>query len=203
MCVNHGGVLIKAKAIKALFTNSLTELLKTKQIQNISVREISEGCGLSSRSFYNHFADKNDLVKYSYLILNEEAWFENGKLCNLERALERWGNQVLNNFSFFSNTYCYTGQNNIRDAVMEKGCHDLARLLENNGHEDLLKDPMCLELIRFYMSGLATMLEHEVMYPKSKSPWSNVDNYLFYLPQKLYRILIDPPITTEATPTHG
>lgn len=66
---------------KTIFGNALLELLAGTAINYISVRQITEICGLSSRSFYNYFADKFDLMNYVYYCANESCWFENGKPC--------------------------------------------------------------------------------------------------------------------------
>lgn len=45
---------------------SLMEIAERKHVDKISVREICEGCGLSTRTFYNNFRDKYDLITWVY-----------------------------------------------------------------------------------------------------------------------------------------
>ncbi len=45
-----------------LLADSLLEIAKTKDVDKITIKEIVENCGLSSQTFYNHFADKYALI---------------------------------------------------------------------------------------------------------------------------------------------
>jgi AcrR family transcriptional regulator len=49
---------------KAICARTLNELLKTKTIDSISVREIVENSDLGHSTFYNHFTDKYDLANW-------------------------------------------------------------------------------------------------------------------------------------------
>lgn len=49
-----------------VFANALRRVARTKTFERISVREIVNEAGYSSRTFYNHFRSKYDLVFWSY-----------------------------------------------------------------------------------------------------------------------------------------
>lgn len=51
---------------KKRIIEAFMELAKTKGIDKISVVEISEKCGITSQTFYNHFSDKYELVLWTY-----------------------------------------------------------------------------------------------------------------------------------------
>ncbi|MFA6846084.1 MAG: TetR family transcriptional regulator, partial [Sphaerochaetaceae bacterium] len=59
---------------KAL-AQALKELLNTKNLDNITVKDISSYCGLSRQTFYYHFSDVFDLVRW---IFSTEALDELG-----------------------------------------------------------------------------------------------------------------------------
>ena len=48
------------------FANALRRVARTKTFEQITVREIVREAGYSSRTFYNHFRSKYDLVFWSY-----------------------------------------------------------------------------------------------------------------------------------------
>ena len=53
---------------KERFALALMELLESNSFERISVGDIVGLSGLSSRTFYNHFRDKNELLAYLYRI---------------------------------------------------------------------------------------------------------------------------------------
>lgn len=57
---------------KQYFEESLKEICLKKSFDSISVRDIAENCGLSTRTFYNHFKDKRDLVLWIFTSKVEE-----------------------------------------------------------------------------------------------------------------------------------
>lgn len=52
---------------KELLAESFRELAKTKKINKITVKDITENCGYSVATFYRHFNDKYDLIAWAYL----------------------------------------------------------------------------------------------------------------------------------------
>ena len=48
------------------FEESLQELIEYKPFERITVREIAGNCGMTTRTFYNYFQDKYDLILWTY-----------------------------------------------------------------------------------------------------------------------------------------
>lgn len=53
-------------ATKMALTASLKRLMAQKPLNKISIREITEGCGVNRQTFYYHFEDIYDQVKWMY-----------------------------------------------------------------------------------------------------------------------------------------
>ncbi len=51
---------------KKILTESLKELMATKSLEKITVREIVAGCGLNRQTFYYHFSDIYDQVRWMF-----------------------------------------------------------------------------------------------------------------------------------------
>lgn len=51
---------------KQLMVNAGKELLKKKPLNKISVREITEACGVNRQTFYYHFDDVYDMLKWAF-----------------------------------------------------------------------------------------------------------------------------------------
>ena len=53
---------MKRKTTKELLAESFQELAQNKRIDKITITEITQNCGMSQPTFYNHFKDKYDLI---------------------------------------------------------------------------------------------------------------------------------------------
>lgn len=51
---------------KKALSSSLKNLMQTKPLNRISVREIAEACDLNRQTFYYHFEDVYDLLRWTY-----------------------------------------------------------------------------------------------------------------------------------------
>ena len=58
--------MIIRQTTKELLAESLKELSAAKPIDKITIREIVQNCGFTSKTFYNHFQDKYDLIAWIY-----------------------------------------------------------------------------------------------------------------------------------------
>ena len=58
---------MKRKTTKDILAESFLELAETKRIDKIRVSDITDNCGLSAPTFYNHFKDKYDLIVWIYV----------------------------------------------------------------------------------------------------------------------------------------
>ncbi|MCR4647188.1 MAG: TetR family transcriptional regulator [Oscillospiraceae bacterium] len=57
---------MKRKTTEELLAGSFLELAQTKRIDKITITEITNNCGMSQPTFYNHFKDKYDLIVWIY-----------------------------------------------------------------------------------------------------------------------------------------
>lgn len=51
---------------KRILASALKELMKEKEVEKISIREISELAGVNRQTFYYHFEDIYDLLKWTF-----------------------------------------------------------------------------------------------------------------------------------------
>lgn len=68
--------MVKRLTTKELFAESLMELLEEQSLDKITVGSICKNCGMSSRTFYNNFLDKYDLINWIYVHRIEKAFEE-------------------------------------------------------------------------------------------------------------------------------
>ena len=50
------------RTTKDLLAESLKELCKIKSADKITIKELTQNCGLTAPTFYNHFRDKYELI---------------------------------------------------------------------------------------------------------------------------------------------
>lgn len=55
-----------ADATKRQLTDSLKKLMRSKPLHKISIREITDGCGVNRQTFYYHFSDIYDQLRWMY-----------------------------------------------------------------------------------------------------------------------------------------
>lgn len=145
---------------KERFALALRELLESNSFESISVGDIVGLSGLSSRTFYNHFRDKNELLAYLYRITVEPLWYTDGKRNSLETFFTCCKDNFLYNGTLkgFGNTLSYYGQNDLRSEIENKGVEDLVRLLKWNHFPGAIT-PELREVLRFFMCGITRYFE--------------------------------------------
>lgn len=183
---------------KDRFALSLQELLDKKSIQDISVGDIVENAGLSSRTFYNYFRDKNELLSYIYRTTVEPFWFEGGRKNSLYGFFAQCAKyaQDSTNLRAFGNALDYHGQNDLCSEIEDKGVEDLIRLLRWNDYPGEF-DETLRETLHFFMCGISRVLE--LRYQKFKRLESD-GLFTFWtdcIPAKLAKYLLMDPAGNE------
>ena len=117
---------------KKQLSKALLELSKNHRIEDISIKDITDYCELNRVSFYYHFKDKQDLMRYIY------ANFK--KTLNLAEGHQKENTRQLILFmqeypDFFKQAFQETGQNNFKTEFIEMMEGDYKIMLENkNNH---------------------------------------------------------------------
>jgi len=57
---------MKRKTSREILADSFRELAKTKAIDRITIKDITDNCGYSPATFYRQFRDKYDLIAWDY-----------------------------------------------------------------------------------------------------------------------------------------
>ena len=93
------------------FANVLYEMCETQAIEDITVRALSERAGTARQTFYNYFADINDLVFYASML----PVYDTGHGDRIDRIKESW-DRAQKHRAFFVQLPRQTCQNNFRDS---------------------------------------------------------------------------------------
>ncbi|MGM0413756.1 MAG: TetR/AcrR family transcriptional regulator C-terminal domain-containing protein [Bacillota bacterium] len=97
---------------------AMKELMAEKPIKKINVKDITDRCGLSRKSFYYHFKDKYDLVNWIFYTEFVREIKDNGVDYNWE-LLERICKYFYRNKEFYSKALKAEGQNSFSQYFVE------------------------------------------------------------------------------------
>jgi probable dihydroxyacetone kinase regulator len=101
---------------KQLFADAVTELLREKPLEAITVKNLCEATGASRQTFYNHFLDKYDLIVWICRRQCRELWtsFQERRLSFRECMLEVYS-LLDRNQAFYRVIMDMKGQGSFRD----------------------------------------------------------------------------------------
>ena len=102
--------MIIRQTTKELLAESLKELSAAKPIDKITIKEIVQNCGFTSKTFYNHFQDKYDLIAWIYSTAEEKIMKKiDGENYTWKDSLTDGLNYFPENKKFLKNLVLNTG----------------------------------------------------------------------------------------------
>ena len=94
----------KSEQTKRLLTDSLKRQMEQKPLNKISIREICDGCGVNRQTFYYHFRDKYELLKWIYTDDAQQVFDENLSFENWPKYISALLNHMRSEKDFYINT---------------------------------------------------------------------------------------------------
>lgn len=91
--------------MKQLFTDTLMEMLRVKSLNDITVTDIVNQCGVSRQAFYYYFNDIYDLVEWFFMQETEKALDEYSDIDSWQIGYIRIMKWAQKNKSLVMNTY--------------------------------------------------------------------------------------------------
>jgi len=111
--------MIETDHTKQFIAHSLMQLIKEMPLEKISVVQIAENCGLNRHTFYYHFMDKHDLIRWifdrdMYKQLEMSSLNDNTSDC-CTLFIRRIIDIMYDNKSFYVNAFYFSGQNSLNE----------------------------------------------------------------------------------------
>lgn len=104
---------MKRKTTKDILAESFLELAETKRIDKIRISDITDNCGMSPPTFYNHFRDKYDLL----------VWIHTSRVSKIMSKIDkdgyRWKDTLLDGARYY-----YENRGYIINALKHTGGQD-------------------------------------------------------------------------------
>lgn len=146
---------MKGEKTKYRLAAAMKECMKTTPVDAITVRQITERCGVTRQTFYRNFLDKYDLINWYFDKLLVRSFEHMGRGTTVLDSLEKKFTYIQEEKAFFAAAFRYDRQNSLRE-------HDFKLILAF--YENLIREksgrpatPEIHFLLEMYCQGSITM----------------------------------------------
>ena len=124
-------VMEKGEKSKYRLARAMKECMKSASVENITVRQITEQCGLTRQTFYRNFLDKYDLINWYFDKLLVKSFEHMGQGKTVYDALVKKFSYIQEEQTIFAAAFRYDNQNSLRE-------HDFELILDF--YENLIRE---------------------------------------------------------------
>ncbi len=143
------------------FADALRRVAEEKPFEDITVREIARESGLSTRSFYNHFRSKYDLVLWSYAHADYsylKTFESKGEIMPFEELLLLGLKRLSKDRPLFKGAFSHwAGPESLCMTLVSHGCRAISEYIRLR-HGEKSVTSRIVELLRFYVEGTVSEL---------------------------------------------
>ena len=101
--------------IKFKLAEAMKVCMKSSSVENITVKQIVDVCGVSRQSFYRNFIDKYDLINWYFDCLLEQSFKEMGSGETIREGLIKKFEYIKQERLFFTAGFKGDEQNNLKE----------------------------------------------------------------------------------------
>ncbi len=172
---------------KQLLELSAMELFSETTIDKITVKDIAQNCNLSTRTFYNYFKDKYEIINSCYISLLEKYYYEHKADLTFHLWLLYTAEVICDHCSFFTNIFKYTGQNNARISVVIPLRELYFRLIKEVYRDEIT--PAIYDSVTFFLTGSIAYVEEAFLKKDIPDPQTAVAYFENGIPVNLSKYL--------------
>jgi len=179
----------KNEQTKYRLAESIKECMKTTAVDNITIRQIVENCGLSRQTFYRNFLDKYDLINWYFDILLLKSFEHMRKGKTVYEGLTRKFTYIQEERIFFATSFRSDDRNSLKE-------HDYELILKF--YMDLIKEksgkapgPDIQFLLEMYCRGSVYMTIEWVLGGMKQEPAELAALMVRAMPEDLKKIFIE------------
>ena len=175
--------MAKSESTKYRLAEAMKTCMKTTSVDDITIRQIEEVCGVTRQTLYRNFLDKYDLINWYFDKLLTKSFEHMGRGTTVFDSLEKKFTYIQKEKAFFAAAFRYDKQNSLRE-------HDFDLILafyENLIHEKS-GSPVSPEmhfLLEMYCQGSITMTVKWVLGKKMAAPEGLAELMVEAMPVKL------------------
>lgn len=130
--------------------DTLKKLMKKKSINKVTIKEITDECGVTRRTFYNHFNDIYELLEwiYEHEIIEELEHYYN--LEGWKKAISIVLQYTIDNKVICLNTFNSLGRDHLEKFLYNIFYDALKGVINDITKDMVIYDNIKNEIIRFY-----------------------------------------------------
>ena len=182
--------MIARQSTKELLAESLKELSRIKTVDRITVRELTNNCGLTPPTFYNHFRDKYELMAWIYNQKVEASLKNFGRGDSFEDVICKWMEIILEDENFYANLLKNAvGQNSFRYATNDHAINLLTDWIKAR-HNLKELSPELYFCLRFYMRAASEFVNDWCLSKWDCSPREMAKFFIAAMPAPLKPLLL-------------
>lgn len=155
---------MKRKTTKEILAESFREVAERKNIDKITVKDITDNCGYSPATFYRQFSDKYDLIAWDYAQELESI------LSGVDGSKREWQNALHCAADFFqerktylSNLFLHTSGRESFIEYMQKANYQSLKDIVKKASGGRPIDPLTEIYIRVYVLGTAQLTSEWIL----------------------------------------
>lgn len=183
---------MKKVPAKERIARTVNQMMLTTSLDNMTISEICETCGVSRRTFYDNFKDKYDVIDWIYQTEAVDFLSLLGENCSWYDAVITKLNVVRNNQTFYKQAYrkewFLTSFFNITKTLYADA------ITRQIGAEETKK--LDTELT-FYCTACVRLTGEWVLHGFKQTPEELTESFLDCIPQSLRELLLAPPKTDQ------
>ena len=168
---------------KSLIAESFKELMLKYPFEKITIKMITDHCGIIRPTFYNHFCDKYELVEWIFVeeVINKvDVLIDEGMF---KESVKLFFSCIAKNTKFYKKCFEITGQNGFEE-IMNHHVHTcFKKVVEKTPSLNIDSKVLTTDSIAlFYSLGLVTAIKVWISEPHSDDiTVEDVSNAYFYI----------------------
>ena len=177
---------MKGEKTKYRLAAAMKECMKTTPVDAITVRQITERCGVTRQTFYRNFLDKYDLINWYFDKLLARSFEHMGRGTTVLDSLEKKFTYIQEEKAFFAAAFRYDRQNSLRE-------HDFKLILAF--YENLIREksgrpatPEIHFLLEMYCQGSVYMTTQWVLGFRKSTPEKMASALVEAMPAELMEV---------------
>lgn len=150
----------KKEDVHSALIESFKKLIIKNSFDKITIKMITDGAGLIRPTFYNHFADKYEVLEeicYKDIFAGSEMLIENKMPYE---AIHYMFSRIENNKEFYIQAVKVKGQNSFEEIINNNLIHMFKELLKQYGKNDNVKEKFSVDdIAEYYSRGLTFIIK--------------------------------------------
>lgn len=171
---------------KYRLADSVKECMKTTPVDRITVKDITEGCGLTRQTFYRNFKDKYDLINWYFDKLVLRVFEQIGMGSTVGESLTRKFEFIQEEKTFFVGAFRSDDQNSLKEHDFELILQFYNELIARRSSKPLSGELQFL--LEMYCRGSVYMTIKWVLGGMKDTPRQMSDKLVDAMPPKLAKV---------------